>query len=106
MVAAPGPAPAPPAASDPSARIVLLDRDGCHLCEAARPLVADEAERAGTTVERLDVDADPDLREAWGDQVPVVVVDGQVVARYRVDPVALRRALRPGPRWRRLLPGG
>ncbi len=85
---------------------MLLDRDGCHLCDAARPVVLEEARRAGVTVERVDVDADPAVRAAWGDQVPVVAVDGRVVARYRVDAASLRRALRPGPRWRRLLPGG
>lgn len=97
--------PIPPTSSDPSVRVVLLDREGCHLCDEARPVVLAAASAAGTGVERLDVDADPLLRAAWGEQVPVVVVDGTVVARYRVDAAALRRALRPGPRWRRLLPG-
>lgn len=95
-----------PAPSDPSTRIQLLDRAGCHLCEEARTVVQAEAERAGTAVELIDVDADPDLQASWGDQVPVVIVDGQVHARYRVDPASLRKALSPGPRWRRLLPGG
>ncbi|GAB2534849.1 glutaredoxin family protein [Brachybacterium huguangmaarense] len=97
--------PSIPAPRDPSARVVLLDRDGCHLCEQARPVVEAAAREAGTGVDRVDVDADPALRAAWGDQVPVVIIDGAVVARYRAEPEALRRALRPGPRWRRLLPG-
>lgn len=94
-----------PAPADAGVRVQLLDRAGCHLCAQARGVVEAEAARAGTAVEVLDVDADPALREAWGDQVPVVVVDGRVHARYRVEAAALAHAMRPGPRWRRLLPG-
>lgn len=94
-----------PSPADPEARILVLDRQGCHLCASAVAIATAEAERAGTRLERLDVDTDPALREAWGEQVPVIIVDGAVHARYRVDPTALRRALAPGPRWRRLLPG-
>lgn len=98
--------PALPAPTDPLARVQVLTRSGCHLCDEVLPVVRAEADRAGSAVELVDVDADAALREAWGDQVPVIVVDARVHARYRVDAAALRKALKPGPRWRRLLPGG
>lgn len=96
--------PAVPRPDDPNHRVVLLDRVGCHLCDQARPLVLAAADRAGTGVEVRDVDEDPSLQRDWGDQVPVVIVDGRVHARYRVDPESLSAALRPGPFWRRFLP--
>lgn len=95
--------PTPPRASDPDARIVYLTRPGCHLCDVALPLVRAEADRAGTTVEVRDIDQDAALREDWNEQVPVVVVDGKVHARYEVRAEALRRALAHRPLWRRLL---
>lgn len=63
-----------------------------------------EADRAGLAVETRDVDEDPRLAAAWGEDVPVVILDGQVIARYHIDPATLRRAIAPGPRWARLLP--
>jgi glutaredoxin len=95
--------PAPPRASDPEARIVYLTRPGCHLCDVALPTVWAEADRAGTTVEVLDIDQDEALRADWNEQVPVVVVDGKVHARYEVDAAALHKALARRPLWRRLL---
>jgi hypothetical protein len=77
-------------------RIELLTRAGCHLCDAARPVVAAVAERHAARWVELDVDADDGLRARYGDEVPVVLVDGVRHSAYRVDPDALARALRPG----------
>lgn len=51
------------------------------------------AEQAGVPLEVRDVDADPADRLAWSDHVPVVLLDGQVHARWWVDEAALSRAL-------------
>ncbi|MDO5661137.1 MAG: glutaredoxin family protein [Brachybacterium sp.] len=93
-----------PHPADAADRLVFLDRQGCHLCAQAWPVVAAEAARAGTGVDRRDVDEDPQLAARFGDQVPVVILDHRIHARYRVDARQLRAALAPGPRWRRLLP--
>lgn len=91
-----------PSPSSSDVRVVYLTRPGCHLCEEALPIVRAEADRAGSAVDVHDIDTDPDLRAAWDHDVPVVIVDGAVHARYRVDPAALRAALRR-PWWKRLL---
>ncbi|TDP80392.1 glutaredoxin-like protein DUF836 [Brachybacterium sp. AG952] len=91
-----------PSPSDPDARILYLTREGCHLCDDALPVVRAEADRAGTAVEVRDIDADARLREDWDHDVPVIIVDGKVHARYRVDAEQLRTALRRRPWWRRL----
>ena len=84
-----------PSPSDPDARVLYLTREGCHLCDDALPVVRAEADRAGTAV-------DARLREDWDHDVPVIIVDGKVHARYRVDAEQLRTALRRRPWWRRL----
>lgn len=94
-----------PSPADPDARVVYLTRTGCHLCDEALPLVRAEADRAGTTVDVQDIDLDEELRRDWDHDVPVIIVDGKVHARYRVDAAALREALRV-PLWRRLLRRG
>ena len=82
------------------AEVVLVTRVGCHLCEQAAPLVAAEAARAGAAYAERDVDASEQDRAAYGDKVPVVLLDGVEHAYWQVDPKALRAALRagvPGP---------
>jgi glutaredoxin len=74
--------------------VVLVTRQGCHLCEQAAPVVADEARRAGAAYAERDVDADPADLAAYGDKVPVVLVDGEEHAYWQVDRRALRTALR------------
>ena len=43
----------------------------------------------------VDVDADPQLQRRHGLQVPVLLLDGSVVCRYRLDAAELLRILRP-----------
>lgn len=92
-----------PSPADQDARILYLTREGCHLCEEALPVVRTEADRAGTSVEVVDIDADEKLRRDWDYDVPVIIVDGKVHARYRIDAEQLRTALRKRSLFRRLL---
>jgi len=45
-------------------------------------------------LEILDVDADPALLRRHGMHVPVLLLDGSVVCRHRLDVAELRRILR------------
>ena len=92
-----------PSPSDPDARVLFLTREGCHLCEDALLTVRTEADRAGTSVEIVDIDTDETLQRDWNYDVPVIIVDGKVHARYRVDTEQLRSALRKPSLLRRLL---
>jgi Glutaredoxin-like domain (DUF836) len=91
-----------PSPTDPDARILYLTREGCHLCDDALPVVRAEADRVGSTVEVRDIDADERLRADWDHDVPVIIVDGAVHAKYQVDAAQLRAALSRRPWWRRL----
>lgn len=79
------------------ARVRLLTRPGCHLCEQARSVVAQVCAETGETYEEVDIDAaaqtDPGLRRRYTDEVPVTFVDGVQHDFFRVDPDRLRRAL-------------
>lgn len=70
-------------------RVVLYTRVGCHLCDDAKELLLEH----GLTVESVDIDTDPALRERFDTWVPVVEIDGLVRFKGRVEPVLLRRIL-------------
>ncbi|HEV2796540.1 MAG TPA: glutaredoxin family protein [Nocardioides sp.] len=76
-----------------SARVTLYSRVGCHLCEAAREGVERVCVDLGESFEEVDVDADPDLADRFGDEVPVTFVDGRQHDFWRVDETRLRAAL-------------
>ncbi len=83
---------------DPTAaRVVLYSREGCHLCESARALVAAESAAVGASWTEIDVASDPVLEAEHGDYVPVVFVDGVRRGIFAIDPVRLRRALAATP---------
>ncbi|MBK8459122.1 MAG: glutaredoxin family protein [Micropruina sp.] len=73
--------------------MVVFVRDGCHLCDEAKVLVAELCAELGVSFAFTDVDADPELRARHNDHVPVTFVDGVHHARWFVDTVALRAAL-------------
>jgi hypothetical protein len=58
----------------PTPRVVLYERDGCHLCEEARVLL--DAMLGPHRYDRLDIEADDELLVRYGHRIPVVSVDG------------------------------
>jgi glutaredoxin len=83
-------------ADDPAgvpARLQLLTRADCHLCEIAAETLTRIGAAAGLVPQAVDVDADPELRAEYGDRVPVVLLDGREHSYFTVDVVRLRRDL-------------
>lgn len=90
----PEPAAPRPGAEGPQPVVLLIGRPGCHLCADAEPVVRGLAEEFGLTLAERSVDDNASLRAAYGDLIPVVLIDGVVHAYWRVDPDRLRSALR------------
>jgi hypothetical protein len=76
-----------------SARVVVLTRPGCHLCEDACAVVARVATDTGVGWQAKDITGDDELTSRWGEYIPVVIVDGEVHDWFRVDESRLRAAL-------------
>lgn len=76
-----------------TARVQLLGRPGCHLCDNARRVVRAVCDPRGVAWVEVNVDEDPDLAQRYGELVPVVLVDGEQVGYYQIEPDRLRVAL-------------
>jgi glutaredoxin len=74
-------------------RVVVLTRQGCHLCDEAIAQVAAVCAETGEVYAVLDIDNDPELQRRYTEQVPVTFVDGAQHDFWRVDPVRLKAAL-------------
>jgi hypothetical protein len=78
--------------------VTLIGKPGCHLCDDARAVVQgvlgdlEQQGRPVRLVERSILD-DAALQEAYGDDIPVVLVDDRFSARWHVDAERLRAEL-------------
>jgi predicted thioredoxin/glutaredoxin len=77
------------------ARITVVHRQECELCEEMLTQLAALGRQIELPpVEVLDVDSDPELTRRYGLNVPVLLLDGSVVCRHRLDAQELVRLLR------------
>ncbi|WP_035769175.1 glutaredoxin family protein [Arthrobacter castelli] len=74
-------------------RLSLLTRPQCHLCEAARDVVGRVAADLHMDWEEVSLDDDPGLIERYGEEIPVVFVDGVQRDFWQIDEARLRRIL-------------
>jgi glutaredoxin len=76
--------------------LILYTREGCHLCEDA----ADTLEKHRPwlpAVVLIDIDTDPQLVTKFGTCVPVLVADGKIRFRGKVNETLLRRLIEGTP---------
>jgi len=77
-------------------RLTVVRRQDCELCEEMlRELARLGRRRALPEIEVVDVDSDALLKRRHGFDVPVLLLDGSVVCRHRLDPAELERLLGP-----------
>jgi predicted thioredoxin/glutaredoxin len=82
----------------PTPRLTVVRRRDCTLCEEMLTELAALGRRVPLPpIEVVDVDADPVLRRRHGPHVPVLLLDGTVVCRHRLERVELERLLRGEP---------
>jgi glutaredoxin len=75
------------------ARITLLSRPGCHLCEEARSVIAGVAAELDVDWEDRDIsDSAADLAQ-YSDMIPVTFIDGVQHDFWHVSADRLRAAL-------------
>ncbi|MFC4244230.1 glutaredoxin family protein [Gryllotalpicola reticulitermitis] len=86
--------------SQPEHRITFYSKPGCHLCEDARAVVDDvvarveESVAGGIAIDEVDILGDPALQQRYGEEIPVVLIDGKMHTYWRVDAARLENALK------------
>jgi glutaredoxin len=64
--------------------VTLYTRTGCHLCDDVKNVLAAAQRRASFDYEERDIDAEPELRRLYNEEVPVVAIDGRKAFKYRL----------------------
>jgi hypothetical protein len=73
--------------------VVLYTRVGCHLCDVMKAEIDDIRKNNPFHLSVFDIDKDPELRRLYHEEVPVLVVEGEKIAKYRLDVNMLLRRL-------------
>ena len=75
--------------------LTLYSRPGCHLCDEMKAIVhrVADAAKPPVAVEEIDISADADLESRYGTEIPVLLLNGRKVAKYRVTEAELGRML-------------
>jgi hypothetical protein len=74
--------------------VVLITKTDCHLCDAARDAVGRVTAALGLEWTEQLVDNQPELRERYAEEIPVVLVDGVQRDFWKIDETRLERILR------------
>ena len=75
-------------------QITLYTREDCCLCEEMKEVVRKVASEFPLEIEEVDVDEGPDLKEKYGNEVPVLFINGRKAFKYRVTERGLKKRLR------------
>ncbi|HEX4056108.1 MAG TPA: glutaredoxin family protein [Tepidisphaeraceae bacterium] len=73
--------------------VTIYGKPDCGLCQEVEAVVREVATRRRFRLEKKNILDDPALLEQYKTAIPVVHVDGQEIARYRLTAFALETAL-------------
>lgn len=73
--------------------VVVYSRQGCHLCDVVKETLVQVQPRGQFEWREVDIDLDPELRQKYNDQVPVVFINGRKTFKYHMDGEEFLRAL-------------
>ena len=76
------------------AHLTVYSKPGCHLCEEAIRVLTDLQAQTPFTLEEINIQDDPALFAEYGEQIPVVLLNGERLFEYTVDEDRLRQKLR------------
>jgi len=75
------------------ATLTLYGKPGCHLCHEARDAVKRVLLDRELGLEEVDITLDPGLFARYGERIPVLELDGEVLFEFVVDEDLLQQRL-------------
>jgi len=75
-------------------QLTLYTRKECCLCEEMKRVVREVGAEVPLETEVIDVDGSPELRETYGNEVPVLLINGRKAFKYRVTIQELKKRLK------------
>ena len=70
--------------------VTVYSRRNCHLCDVAEEVLNQLKEELDFDIEKVFIDGDSSLEKQFGEQVPVILIDGKQHDFFRVNPVRFK----------------
>jgi len=74
-------------------KFILYSRSSCSLCEAMEEELMPFIEKYSLTINRQYIDNETALQELYGDKVPVLTLDNEILCHYFLDKDILLKAI-------------
>jgi len=71
--------------------VEIYSRPGCHLCDEAKEVIERVRRRIPFEFRTVNIETDPALEKAYGEEIPVVVINRQKAFKYRVSEAELEK---------------
>lgn len=75
------------------AKVTIYSRHGCHLCHVMRDEVVQIQSDLDFTIEIIYIDKNIELEEKYGEQVPVIMINGEIHNFFKLNEARFRKAL-------------
>ena len=73
--------------------VTIYSRENCHLCDVAVERLESVKSELNFEIEKIYIDGDTDLVNRYGEEVPVIHIDGKHHDMFRVDLERFRSSL-------------
>ena len=80
----------------PATEVLLYTRPQCCLCDQAKQQLRELQEQVRFQYQEVDIDQDPELRQRYNEEVPVVFIHGKKAFKYRIDSRQFLKRLQAG----------
>lgn len=74
-------------------KVTIYSRHGCHLCDVMKDQVVKIQGDLDFTIEIIYVDKNIELEEKYGEQVPVILIDGEIHDFFKLNESRFRKVL-------------
>ncbi|MGH7794033.1 MAG: glutaredoxin family protein [Candidatus Binatia bacterium] len=83
-------------------KLTLYSRGDCCLCEEMKDAIRQVTAKIALDLEEIDVDSSAELQDEYGDEVPVLFINGKKAFKYRVTAKQLEHRMTRRALWARL----
>lgn len=77
--------------------MTIYSRPGCHLCDEAKAVIEGLRGQAEFDLAEVNIDFDDELRRLYGEEIPVVAINGRKAFKYFVEAPEFLKKLRARP---------
>ena len=73
--------------------MTIYSKPGCHLCEEMKAVLHRVLADSDIAIEEVDISTVAELHARYSVEIPVLMIDGRKVAKYRITEAELRKMI-------------